>query len=316
MELTQLRYFTAVADALSFTEAAAKLHVSQPALSYQIKQLENELGARLFDRTSRKVSLTVDGRTFLPLAQTVLLKTEEASRVMEERLGVVTGSVRFGCIPSAAAYLVPPLLASFARNWPGIQVTLVETGAADLERSVLDGSTDFAIISEPHAPELLEVSPLMEEDLLLVLPRGHPLAERERVALRELEAEPFILLGGAFTLGPQVLDYCRHAGFEPRVAYETGALESAKSFVRNGLGIAILPRMAMTKADEDTLAVVSFAERVTRKLNLIRSKDRYATVASRTLMVHVRTAIVSEYGSIGSRRKEPRIRPETDRDQE
>ncbi|HZJ02614.1 MAG TPA: LysR family transcriptional regulator [Thermoleophilia bacterium] len=299
MELAQLRYFAAVADALSFTEAAAKLRVSQPALSYQIKQLENELGARLFDRTSRKVSLTVDGSTFLPLAQTVLLKAEEATRVMEERLGVVTGSVRFGCIPSAAAYLVPPILASFAHNWPGIQVTLVETGAGDLERSVLDGSADFAIISDPHAPELLEVTELMEEDLLLVLPHSHRLAHHDTVSVRELEHEPLIILGGAFTLGPQVLDLCRHAGFEPRVAYETGALESVKSFVRNGLGIAVLPRMGLNSADEATLTFVPFAERVTRRLNLIRSKDRYATVASRTLMVHVRAAILSDHGSLG-----------------
>ncbi|MHB9149199.1 MAG: LysR family transcriptional regulator [Thermoleophilia bacterium] len=299
MELAQLRYFTAIADALSFTEAAVKLHVSQPALSYQIKQLENELGARLFDRTSRKVSLTVDGRTFLPLAQAVLLKAEEATRVMEERLGVLTGSVRFGCIPSAAAYVVPPILASFARSWPGIQVTLVETGAADLERGVLDGSADFAIISEPHAPELLEVTELMEEDLLLVVPHAHPLAEREAVSLSELSDESFILLGGAFTLGPQVLDLCRHAGFEPRVAYETGALESAKSFVRNGLGIAVLARMGLSTTDEETLAFVPFSQRITRRLNLVRSKDRYATVAARTLMVHVRTAILSGYGSFG-----------------
>src|SRR5665811_1658416 len=276
MELAQLRYFTAVADTLSFTEAAARLHVSQPALSYQIKHLENELGARLFDRTSRRVALTVDGRAFLPLAQAVLLKTEEAARVMEERLGVITGSVRFGCIPSVAAHVVPPILASFARNWPGIRVTLLEAGASDVERSVLDGSADFAIVPDPHAPELLEVTPLIEEDLLVVLPHLHPLAEREAISLRELANEPLIILGGAFTLGPYVVELCRRAGFEPQVAYETGALESVKGFVRNGLGIAVLPKMALQPADEDTMTVVPFVERLTRRLNLIRSKDRYA----------------------------------------
>lgn len=299
MELTQLRYFTTVAETKNFTEAAGRLHVSQPALSYQIKRLENELGARLFDRTSRKVSLTVDGRTFLPLAQAVLFKAEEAVRVMEERLGVVTGKVRFGCIPSAAAYIVPPVLSSFSRNFPGIEVSLMEAGAAELERAVLDGSADFAIVSDPHAPEVLDVMPLLSEELFLVVPTHHPLAARESIALRELADEPLIMLGPTFTLGPQVVDYCRKAGFEPRIAYETGALESVKSFVRNDLGIAVLPKMAFQANDEDSLAMVPFAETLTRQLNLIRSKDRYATVASRALMVHVRATILSSFGSVG-----------------
>jgi DNA-binding transcriptional LysR family regulator len=299
MELAQLRYFTAVADTLSFTEAAAKLHISQPALSYQIKHLENELGARLFDRTSRRVSLTVDGRAFLPLAQAVLLKAEEAVRVMEERLGVVTGSVHFGCIPSAAAYIVPPILASFSRNWPGIEVNLMEAGASELERDVLDGTADFAIISAPHAPELLEVTPLIEEELLLVVPLLHPLGERETVTLRDLEGEPLVMLGGTFTLGPYVLDLCRHAGFEPRVAYETGALESVKSFVRNGLGVAVLPKMGLRGSEQDAVVTVPFSDGLVRRLNLIRSRDRYATVAARTLMVHVQASVLAIADSLG-----------------
>lgn len=299
MELTQLRYFTAVAETKNFTEAAARLHVSQPALSYQIKRLENELGARLFDRTSRKVSLTVDGRTFLPLAQSVLLKAEEAVRVMEERLGVMTGKVRFGCIPSAAAFIVPPVLATFRRNFPGIEVSLLEAGAGELERAVLDGSADFAVVSDPHAPDALEVTPLLSEELFLVVPNHHPLAARDFVGLRELEGEPLIMLGGSFTLGPQVVALCRKAGFEPTIAYETGALESVKGFVRNDLGIAVLPKMAFQTTDEDTLTLVPFTEHPSRQLNLIRSKDRYVTVAARALMVHVRSTILSSFGSVG-----------------
>jgi DNA-binding transcriptional LysR family regulator len=232
MELNQLRYFIAVADLLSFTEAADRLHVSQPALSHQVKRLENELGARLFDRTSRKVSLTVDGRTFLPLARSVLLKVDEAARVMDERLGVETGQVTFGVIPSIGAYVVPHILASFRRNYPGIEVLLVEAGALTLERKLLDGEVDFAIVTEPAAPEALDVTPLMTEELLLVVPLHHPLAERESVALRELTEESFVLLGGSFTLGTLVVDLCRRAGFEPKVAYQAGSLETVKSFVR------------------------------------------------------------------------------------
>lgn len=308
MELNQLRYFTAVAEALSFTEAAERLHVSQPALSYQVKQLENELGARLFDRTSRKVSLTVDGRTFLPLARAVLLKVDEATRVMDERLGVETGQVTFGSIPSIGAYVVPHILASFRRNFPGIEVLLVEDGALALERKLLDGEIDFAIVTEPASPEALDVTPLMTEELLLVVPLHHPLAERESVALAELTQENFVLLGGSFTLGTLVVDLCRRAGFEPKVAYQAGSLETVKSFVRHDLGIAVLPRLAMLWPPEDSIVAIPFAVPLSRAITLVRAKGRYATVASRALMVHVRTTILSTFVKEG--RPTPPASPE------
>src|SRR5665811_31156 len=138
MELFQLRYFITIAETQSFTQAAHRLHLSQPALSHQIKQLENELGARLFNRTSRSVDLTQDGRAFFPLAQNVLAKADEAQQMMKERLGVAAGEVSFGTIPTIGAYAVPQILSSFRRNFPGIRVHLLEAGGAALERSVLD----------------------------------------------------------------------------------------------------------------------------------------------------------------------------------
>lgn len=313
MELTQLRYFVAVSDTLSFTEAAEHLHVSQPALSYQIKRLENELGARLFDRTSRKVSLTVDGRTFLPLARAVLFKVDEATRVMDERLGVETGQVTFGVIPSAGAYIVPHILASFRQGFPGIEVILVEDGSHILERKVLDGGVDFAIVTEPGAPEALDVTPLMTEELLLVVPLHHEFAQRESVTLPELAEEHFVLLGGSFTLGALVVDACRHAGFELKVAYHAGSLETVKSFVRHDLGIAVLPRLAMLWPPEDSIVAIPFTEPFTRTINLVRAKDRYATVASRALMVHARTTILSTFATVGHPTRPPMAPPREDR---
>lgn len=299
MELMQLRYFVAVADVQSFTEAARLLHVSQPALSYQIKRLENELGARLFDRTSRHVSLTVDGRTFLPLAQGVLSKAAEALQIMEERLGVVTGDVALGVIPSVGSSIVPALLASFSNNFPGIAVRLVEAGSQELERDVLDGSIDCAIITVPATPAALEISPLITEELLLTVPPGHPLAERASVALAELAEESFIVLGGSFTLSDFIQDACRLAGFEPRVAYEAGGLEMIKGLVRHKLGIAILPRLALLGPGDDTLVGIPFDDPLTRTLNVVRAKDRYSTVATRALIVHVRTTMLSSFSALG-----------------
>ncbi len=293
MEIVQLRYFVTIAETMSFTEAANRLHVSQPALSYQIKNLETELGARLFDRTSRRVSLSLDGRVFLPLARSVLAKMEEATRVMQERLGVERGEVTLGSIPSVAAYFAPRILATFRKNYPGIDVRLHEASSSSLELAVLDSEDDCAIIGTPSSPGALEVTPLLKEELLLVVPARHRLSQRTAVRLRELENEEFVMLSGSFNLAEQVLAGCHSMGFEPQVAYEVGSLESLRSFVGNGLGIAVIPRLALRGPDDERTAVIPFEEPVYRDLNLVKSKDRYATVATRALMVHVRATMLA-----------------------
>ena len=296
MELLQLRYFVAIADTRSFTEAAKRLHVSQPALSYQIKRLENEIHARLFERTSRRVSLTSDGQAFLSLAQSVLSRADEALQMMEERLGVETGDVTFGTLPSVGAHVVPHILQTFRRHFPGVRVTLREGATMALERAVLDGELDFAIVQVPSASNALEVTPLLREELLVVVPLNHRLADRTSVSLIELRDEDFIGLGGSFQLTQQVVDACRQVGFEPRITYETGALESVRSFVRNELGIGILPRLATEGHEREGLQAIPLEQALTRDLNLIRGKHRYAAVATRALMVHVRTTILADFG--------------------
>ncbi len=293
MELTQLRCFVAVAETMSFSEAAKRQHVSQPALSYQIKHLETELGCRLFDRTSRRVALSLDGRVFLPLARAVLSKADEALRVMHERLGVITGEVTFGSISSVAAHFVPSILAGFSKNYPGIRVHLREDVTTALEREVLDGTVDFAIVSAPTNPAVLEVTHLQDEELLLAVPERHRLSQRTAVRLRELEKEDFIVLADNFSLAAQVAEICRHAGFEPQVAYEVGSLDSMLSFTGNGLGISVVPRLALSSLRQLGVTIVPFEDLLTRSLNLIRAKERYATAATRALMVHVRATMLS-----------------------
>ena len=300
MELLQLKYFAAIAETRSFTEAAKRLHVSQPALSYQIKRLENEIHARLFERTSRRVSLTSDGQAFLSLAQSVLSKADEALQMMEERLGVETGDVNFGTLPSVGAHVVPHILQTFRRNFPGVRVTLRESATVALERAVLDGELDFAIVQVPKAVDALEITPLLREELLLMVPVAHPLAGRASVSLIELAEEDFIGLGGSFQLTQQVVEACRRVGFDPRISYETGALESVRSFVRHELGIGILPRLATEECEREGLRAIPLVEALTRDLNLIRGRHRYAAVATRALMVHVRTTIVADFGGAES----------------
>ncbi|MFH0914962.1 MAG: LysR family transcriptional regulator [bacterium] len=296
MELMQLKYYVTIAENLSFTKAADLLHISQPALSYQMRRLESELGARLFDRGRRKIALTADGEIFLPLAQAVLFRANEATRVFREHLGVEAGEVRMGCNPSVATYLVPSLLASFRGSFPRVRVYLVEGGDVELQRDVLEGTIDFAVVTAPGSPKTLDVTPLAAEDLLLVVPPGHRHAARSSVALGELAYEQFVFPTDSFNMTAQLIDACRRVGFEPRVAYQTGSLESVKGFVRQGLGVSVVPRMAVEGPGKEGLVILQVEGGLTRDLNLIAGKNRSTTGAARALMIHVRTSLSGKAG--------------------
>ena len=294
MELSQLKYFVTIAETLSFTRAADLLRVSQPALSYQIRQLEVELGTKLFDRERRKIALTPDGRLFLPLAQTVLYRADEAVRVLKEHQGVETGEVHMGANPSIAAYVLPRLLASFRRSFPRVTVQVEEGGDLELQRAVLDGTIDFAVVTAPGAPQTLDLTPLGADELMIALPVDHPLAHRTIVNLRELADEEFIFPTRSFNITAQFLDSCRRAGFEPKVAYQTSSFESLRAFVHEGLGITTLPRMAREVGDSDGVVIVAIEDPPVRELNLIRARDRAVKGATQALMAH----IISNLGRI------------------
>jgi DNA-binding transcriptional LysR family regulator len=288
LELAQLKYYVTIAETLSFTRAAQILHVSQPALSYQIRRLESELGTHLFDRGGRRIALTPDGEIFLPLAQSVLLRADEAVRVLKEHQGVEAGEVRMGCNPSVATYMGPALIASFREHLPRVRVQIIEGGDLELQQGVVEGSIDFAVVTAPGSPHTLDVTPLGAEDLLLVVSPAHRYSDRSTVALAELSYEEFIFTTNSYNITAQIIDACRRVGFEPRVAYQTGSLESLKAFVRYGLGISMLPRMALQGAVADGLVVIDIEGTLTRELNLIRGRDRASTPATRALMAHVR----------------------------
>jgi DNA-binding transcriptional LysR family regulator len=283
MELIQLKYFVTIAQTVSFTRAAEVLHVSQPALSYQMRRFEGELGTRLFERKGRSIALSPDGELFLPLAQDVLLRADEAVRVLKANLGVEAAEVRMGCNPSVSTYVVPGLLSEFHRNYPRVRVELVEGGDSDLLQMVQKGSIDFAVAIPPGAPRTMSVTLLGTEDLHIVTSLTHRLAERESVGLSELEEEDWVFPADSYSLSILVRDACRRSGFEARAAYQADTIEAVKNFVRQGLGISALPNIALQGSRRQGLGVVNIQGGLTRDLSLIRGKDRSMTGAARAL---------------------------------
>lgn len=284
MEVHQLAYFESVSRHLHFTRAAEELNVAQPSVSQQIRKLEQELGTLLFHRMRKQVSLTEAGRTLLPRARTVLQQLEEARAEFQELSGLRRGRLAVGAPPSVGTHLFPRALAAFSRQHPGIGLTFREAGSRTLVQRLEEGELDLAVVIQPIRHPALETTPLLEERLLLAVPRAHPLAQRARVSLIEVRDEPFVMLReGAYDLRDQTLAACRRAGFEPRIALDGSEMDSLLRFVSEGIGVAILPRMVVEDADHwgGPAAIPLESPRLRRSLVIARRRDRYFSAAAR-----------------------------------
>src|SRR5918911_4916727 len=186
MEMHQLAYFESVSRHLHFTRAAEELNVAQPSVSQQIRKLEAELGTPLFHRMKRRVALTEAGQTFLPHARAVLKRLDEARAEVQELTGLRRGSLAVGAPPSVGTHLLPRALAAFSRRHPGIALSFREAGSRPLVTLLEQGELDLAVVIQPLRHPVLETTPLLEEPLLLAVPRGHRLAARQQVRLAEL----------------------------------------------------------------------------------------------------------------------------------
>jgi len=283
MELAQLRYFLAVARHLSFTRAAEALPLSQPSLTNQIRKLERELGVELFVRTTRRVRLTPAGEDFVTAARQILNLVETAELEMHEFGGLRRGRVLLGTIPTVGAFSLPPLLADFRRHFPGVDLALQEEGSDVLLQLLLDEAIDLAIVTagEPHPTGALERRCLVVDEMVVLLPPGHGLSSRRSVALADLAGEQFVLFKPGYGLRRVVVDACVAAGFQPSIAFETSQRETVYGMVQEGLGITLLPRSGIHRADYTWQLVPLSTPRVQREVSLAWKTKRRQSEAAR-----------------------------------
>jgi LysR family transcriptional regulator, hydrogen peroxide-inducible genes activator len=291
MELNQLRYFCAIAETSSFSRAAQLTHVSQPSLSQQIRKLEDELGARLFDRLGRTVRLTDLGRAFLPRARGVLRELEAARGDVVARKGSIGGPVCVGAIPTIAPYFLPRRLTTFSRKHPQARITVVEEITPVLLERLRAGSVDVAIVALPLTARGHEFRsfPLMTEKLFAVLPRLHPLARRRAVSLAELREEPFLLLRDGHCFRETAVQACKRARLNPQIVFESGNFTSILSMVNAGLGISIIPEMALENWTGCRFVPLE-DERAARTIGAVILKGRFATRVQEAFLTHIRGA--------------------------
>lgn len=245
MELRQLRYFVALAEAQNFHRAAERLHMSQPPLTVAIRKLEEELGTALFVRGPRGVTLTPAGRASLEAAKATLIQADRFREAAREGAAGERGRLRVGFVGSATFELLPRVVPEYRRRYPAVELVLEEATSVEIARRLAMGELDVGLVrlplTEVVAVDAFSIDP---DELQAALPADSPLARAREVALEALSGEPFILQSGISVLHFITLNACHAAGFAPIVAQEAPQLSAVLALVRSGLGVALVPSRA------------------------------------------------------------------------
>lgn len=238
-----MRYVLAVAETASFTRAAERCHIVQSALSHQVARLEKELGARLFDRTSRRVRLTAAGEAFLPAARQALDAAERARAEVAAATGEIRGTLTVGSIPTVAAVDLPVVLRDYRLRYPEVRISLRAGSSERLVEQVRDGGVDAAFLGAPPGfrPQGVRDRELAHGQHVAVVAPEHPLAAEDEVDLRLLADEVFVDFAGGSAARAQSDQAFTAAGLRREVAFEVSGVELMVRMVRHGLGIALLP---------------------------------------------------------------------------
>jgi DNA-binding transcriptional LysR family regulator len=244
VELRQLRYFVAVAEELHFRRAAERLHLSQPPLSQQIRQLEEEIGCRLLARSRRRVELTAAGEAFLRDARALLGELDGAVANAQRIDAGQTGRLRINFVGSALLSIVPGIVQRFRAAGPNVEIELHERPTVEQQRAVRAGVTDVGFVRPPlDEDEELRVEVVMRERTVAALPVGHPLAALRRVPLRRLAAEPFVLFPRSQAPGfhDLVISSVAAAGAPPQVVQDAPEMLTIIGLVAAGIGVSVVP---------------------------------------------------------------------------
>jgi len=245
LTLHQLRTFRAVAEQLSFSAAAHELSISQPSVSYQVKELEAVLGLPLIDRLGKRVRLTEAGGVLYEYARRTLTLLDEAALVMEQMRGIERGTLRVGASATVGIYVIPLALGAYKKVHPNLALSL-EIGSREmLQERLKRGVLDLAVLSLPIADPDLESTSFMDDELVLVVPAGHPLAGRRGLTLRDFAGESFLMRepGSGTRLAVEMA--ARRAGVSLQVGMELGSNGAIKHAVEAGLGVAVLSSHAI-----------------------------------------------------------------------
>lgn len=256
MNLRDFQYAEALASTLHFGEAAKRCNVSQSTLSIQIKKLEEELGATLFERDARSVRLSETGTQLIPLISRTLRAADDVQAQADQLRDPLAGIVRVGAFPTLAPYVLPHMMPALNAALPKLRVELIEEKTETLITQLLDGKLDAALIALPVNHPRLDAIALFAEPFLLALDKQHPLAKKKQAAFEDLATLPLLLLDEGHCLREQSLEFCTRIGKGESQSYRATSLETLRHMVASGAGVTLMPQLA--KQDNDGIAYLPF----------------------------------------------------------
>jgi LysR family cyn operon transcriptional activator len=300
MELRHLRYFVALAEQLNFTAAAGKVHVTQSTLSHQIRQLEDELGCRLFDRENKRVTMTQTGEAFLERVQNALREVDEGIWAARLAADEMSGVVRVGTTHTFNMRIIPRCVSLFLSSHPSVRVNVMEMSGDDIAAALLRGELDIGVTYKPRDASQLRFEPLYSEELLLAVGESHPFAQRRFVRTAELHLQRVVLLPPTYATRT-LLDECfRMANATPVVVAEMNAIAPMMELVSVTDIAAIVSEHALRRDDVRVIPLESPTP--VRSPGLLWRSDEARSPAARAFASVIRTVSNGEGASKRRRR--------------
>lgn len=282
MDIANLHAFIIVADTASFSIAATRLRLTQPAVSKRISSLEQELNARLFDRLGRKVQLTEAGQTLLPRARRILAEVEDGRRALRNLSGQVTGALTIATSHHIGLHRLPPVLRIFAARYSGVRLDMRFTDSELACEAIARGEAELGIVTlPPDGQRAIVALPIWDDPLAAIVNNDHPLAGRQRVSPQVLSAHPAILPGEVTFTRTLIDRFFAHRGITLNMAFATNYLETIKMMVSVGLGWSVLPR---TMLDDELLALDLEGFDIRRTLGVVLHPDHTLSNAARAML--------------------------------
>lgn len=282
----QLQVFVAVARSRSFAEACGLMHLSQPALSIAIKNLEEALGGRLLDRTTRSVSLTPEGEEFLPRAEQLLNEWERSLEDVSNRFALRRGRLVIAAMPTFAGTLLPSILARFQPRYPAINITVQDVVAEQVIDMVLKGQVELGVTFDPGEVEDVLFEPLFRDHFVAVLPPRHPLLAKDCLHWRDLQHSPFISLQRPSSIRKLVLDTFQEHGVTLVPALEAHQLVVLGRMVAEGLGVSVIPAISIDQMREMGAECRPIEPAIGRNVGIV-TRRRHSSSAVSSAMIEV-----------------------------
>lgn len=249
MNIRDLQYIASVARNRSFAKAASQSFVSQPALSMQIKKLEDELGIKIFERTKKNFLITAIGEEILNRAEIILREVEEIKTIARNSNDPLAGEIKIGAFPTFASYFLPEFISRLHRNFPKLKIFLVEEKTDKLIKKLQNGELDCAFLANATSGENISKK-IFSEKFLLAVPKNHELIKKQKITINDLRGFEIMLLEDGHCLREQAVEVCNLIGAVETKNFRASSLETLRNMVASGNGITFIPEIAVKKNDK------------------------------------------------------------------